>query len=299
MTTSFSGVNLATMPLPDIVEELSYEAILSAMIADLQTRDQTFSALVESDPAYKILEVCAYRELLMRARVNDATKAVCLAYAVGADLDNLAANFNVKRLIVREADNAVVPPLPIIYESDDALRRRVQLSFEGYSTAGSTGAYIFHALSVDGSIRDVAVKSPSAGQVLVTVQTYNETNGGLAGTGLLGFVTRMLNDEKIRPLTDQVTVQGVTNDPYQIVASLVISALQPDAEIIRQEAVRELTKLVTLDNTIGRSIPLSAIYAALHRPNVTRVILTQPTADITVADTHAAYCTSMTVTIAS
>ena len=48
-----------------------------------------FTALVESDPAWTILEVAAYRELLLRQRINDASRAVMLAFATGADLEHL------------------------------------------------------------------------------------------------------------------------------------------------------------------------------------------------------------------
>ncbi len=49
--------------------------------------------IVESDPAYKILEVAAYRELLLRQRVNDASKLYYWPNAKGSDLDHLAALF--------------------------------------------------------------------------------------------------------------------------------------------------------------------------------------------------------------
>jgi phage-related baseplate assembly protein len=294
MTSSFSGVNLSTLPFPDIIEELDFETVFSQMLADLQARDEVFTALVESDPAYKILEVSAYREILLRGRINDSAKAVSLAYAVGNDLDNLAANFNVARLLITPADPQAVPPVPAVYESDKDFRRRIQLSFEGFSNAGSAGAYIFHALSASGTIRDVGVKSPVAGQVLVTLQTYN---GGLANSGLISTVLSALNADEIRPLTDQVTVQSVVKDEFEVVAVLEISALQADSELVRAEAESELIKLVQGQNTIGRSIPLSAIYAALHRPNVLRVTLIEPTADVDVLDTHFAYCTNISVTI--
>jgi len=52
---------------------------------------------VESDPAYKILEVAAYREMLLRARINSAAKAVMLPYATGSDLDVLGSLFRTSR----------------------------------------------------------------------------------------------------------------------------------------------------------------------------------------------------------
>ena len=79
MAGSFTAVDLSRLVAPTVVETLDFETIFAAMLADLQARDSAFSALVESDPAYKILEVAAYRELLIRQRVNDAGRAVMLA----------------------------------------------------------------------------------------------------------------------------------------------------------------------------------------------------------------------------
>lgn len=96
--SSFTAIDLSQLPAPSVVEPLDYEQILGAMLADLKTRDPSFTALVESDPAYKILEVAAYRELLIRQRVNDAGRSVMLAYAHGSDLDHLGALMGVVRL---------------------------------------------------------------------------------------------------------------------------------------------------------------------------------------------------------
>ncbi len=54
------------MQLPNIVEKLSFEEIFSRMKEELVRRDESFTALVESDPAMKVLEVAAWRELLLR-----------------------------------------------------------------------------------------------------------------------------------------------------------------------------------------------------------------------------------------
>src|SRR6185436_13616375 len=97
---------------PDIVEQIFFEDILAAMIADLQVRDPAFTALLESDPAYKIMEVCAYREMLLRQRVNEAAKGVMLSIAIGTDLDQIAANYNVERLVIYPGDTEAIPPVP-------------------------------------------------------------------------------------------------------------------------------------------------------------------------------------------
>ena len=88
-----SAIDLSKLPSPDVVETLDFDSIRDAMIEDLITRDPDFTALLPSDPAYKIIEVAAYRELLLRSRINTASQAVMLAFAQGSNLDHLAALF--------------------------------------------------------------------------------------------------------------------------------------------------------------------------------------------------------------
>ena len=96
MAGAFTQVDLSQLPPPIIVEQIDYETIVQAMLADLIARMPEFSALVESDPMYKAIEVFAYREVIVRQRANDACLGVMLAFAVGADLDQLGANVNLR-----------------------------------------------------------------------------------------------------------------------------------------------------------------------------------------------------------
>ncbi len=67
------------------------------MKEELVSRDESFTALVESDPAIKILEVAAWRELLLRERINEAARSNLLKFASGEELDNLAEFYGVER----------------------------------------------------------------------------------------------------------------------------------------------------------------------------------------------------------
>ena len=118
---SYTAIDLSQLPAPDVVETLDFENILAAMLEDLQGRDPVFNALVESDPVYKVLEVAAYRETLIRQRVNDAARAVMLAYAAGPDLDHIGARFNVKRKLLSPGDPTANPPIEPVWENDQEL----------------------------------------------------------------------------------------------------------------------------------------------------------------------------------
>ncbi|WP_299948510.1 hypothetical protein [uncultured Microbulbifer sp.] len=153
MANTFTAVGPSRLPEPDVVEALDFGSIFGAMLSDLQGRDPTFDALTEADPAYKILEVAAYRELLLRQRVNNAARAVMLAYAEDEDLDQLGALFGVQRRVLDPGDpqNGIDPTL----ESNTEFRRRIQLAPEG--------AYIYHALGADPGVLDASATSPGPG----------------------------------------------------------------------------------------------------------------------------------------
>ena len=100
-----SSVDLSALPAPQVLEDLDFEALFQADLATFRSHmGDNWDAAVESDPVTKLLEVGAYRKLLNRARVNDAAKALLLAYAQGSDLDQLAANVQLQRLVVQAQD---------------------------------------------------------------------------------------------------------------------------------------------------------------------------------------------------
>lgn len=292
--STFTQIDLSTLPAPDVIEELDFESIFSAMLADLQARDPAFSALVESDPAYKILEVAAYRELLVRQRVNDAARAVMLAYATGADLDQLGALFGVTRFELEPAQPEAVPPVAAVMESDTEFRRRIQLSLEGFSVAGPRGAYIFHGLSADANVLDISATNPSPGQVLITV--LSRIGNGAASAPLLAAVNAKLSSDDIRPLTDQVTVQSASIVNYNVHADLYVYP-GPDSSVVLQKALAALDVYIAQVHKIGQDVTLSGIYAALHQPGVQRVNLIQPNANVVISATQASHCTSINVTV--
>ena len=299
MAGAFTVVNLSQLPAPNVVETLSFETILAEILADFYERmtatGQPFTALLESDPAYKLAECAAYREILVRQRINESVKAVMLAYATGADLDQLGANVNVGRLVIRPADETTVPPTPAIMESDVDFRARIQLSPEAYTTAGSEGSYTFHALGADADIKDVQAISPTPG--VVTVYVLSRTGNGTAPQTLLDKVDVTLNAETVRPMTDKVGVQAASIVGYQIKAELVLYP-GPDANVVLQAAKDAVTTYAESVRRIGYDVTLSGIYAALHQPGVQAVNLISPTASLIIADGQASYATAINVTVA-
>ena len=292
--SGFSAIDLTQLEAPDIIEPLDYEHILAAMIEDLKNRSEQFTAVIESDPVMKILEVAAYRELMLRARINDASKAVMLAYAQGSNLDHLAGNFGVQRQLVDPGDDQAIPPIPPTFEGDDRLRKRTQLSLEGHSTAGPIGSYLFHALATNADVKDVDVASPHPGEVVVTVLSHFGV--GEPSDELVAAVSVRLNDQTVRPLTDHVSVQAASVLAYDVEAELILYE-GPDAEVVRQAALQRVNEFVEQHHLLGNDITLSGLYAALHQAGVQRVVLHRPTSDIVIAPHQAAWCREVNVVI--
>lgn len=290
----FSAINLADLPAPNVVETLDYESILADIKADLVMRhpDLAEAISLESEPVVKLLEVVAYREIVLRQRVNDAARANMLAFSVGADLENLGALFGVARGVIQEADLSAIPPVAAILEGDTRLRTRIQLALEGFSTAGPVGAYTFWGLSASPDVKDVGVISPAPGQVEVTV--LSRIGDGAPSGALIATVASALNAEDVRPLTDQVIVKAATITAYTVEASLTLYD-GPDSALVVAAANAAVATYVNDNHRLGRDITVSGLHAALHQSGVQNVTLTAPAASLVIAADTAAHCTSITI----
>lgn len=289
-------IDLTGIPAPAVIEALDYEAILAQnkALAIAQYPALEAALAYESEPATKLLQVWSYRELLLRQRVNDAAHATMLAYATGTDLDNIAARYGVVRLIIQAADASATPPVAEVLEADTELRRRILLSLDSYTTAGSKGSYIYHALSASADVLDATANSPSPG--MVTVYVLSRTGNGAAPEGTLAAVTTALNAETVRPLTDMVTVLSASVITYTITGTLHIPA-GPDVATVQATAQAAAQAYADATHRFECTVGLSGIYRALHQSGVTTADLTQPTANITPAVGQVAYCTAINLTV--
>lgn len=294
-------IDLSQLPPPVVVEPLDFETLFAqrkaafiAMYPEDEQEEIARTLELESEPITMLLEENCYRELLLRQRVNEAARAVMLAYSTDRDLDNLAVNFNVERLTIQEENDSVTPPVEAVMESDADLRTRTQQAFEGLSVAGPTAAYEFWGRSADGRVADISAVSPTP--ACVTISVLSREGDGTASDDLLSVVAAALNDEEVRPVADRVTVQSAEIVPYQIDATLYIYP-GPEAEPVRQASEQQLQVYIAAQNRLGRDIRLSAIYAALHVEGVQRVELAQPVADIVLSDYQASHCTEYTITV--
>ena len=277
--SNFTPIDLSKLPAPDVIETLDFENLLTDYINDFVARNPNYATLLESDPAIILMQVIAYREMLLRARINEAAKANMLAYATKGDLDNLAAFFGVERLID---------------ETDERLRKRTQLALEGFSTAGPVGAYIFHSLSASNEVKSVSVKSPNPCEVLVTI--LSNIGDGTVAQELIDSVLAKLNEDNIRPLTDLVSVQGAEIINYQVEAVITVYS-GPSSAVVETEANDALQKFISDRHEIGRVIAISGIYDALHVDGVKKVELISPLADVETTNEQAPYCSNISISV--
>ena len=294
-------LDLSLLPPPEVVETLEFEAVLTdlkntliAAMPEEQREAIAQTLTLESDPLVKLLEVWAYRELLLRQRINEAALASMVGFAVGADLDQLAANNNVKRLVISPGDEHAIPPIEPVYESDADLRVRIPGAFEALSVAGPVKSYEYYAKSADGRVADATAISPSPANVTVTV--LSREGDGTASKELIHIVNEALNDEDVRPVADRVTVKSATIVNYTVDA-VIYCFPAPEYEPIIAAAEAQLTRYVTEQHRLGRNIVKSALYAALHVQGVQRVELKAPTDDMQLDKTQAGFCTGIHLTL--
>jgi phage-related baseplate assembly protein len=327
INSSATTLDLSALPPPDSVEQISFEAILASMLADLRARDPAYNTISEADPAYKILQVCAYRETLLRQRENNKTRALMLAFATGADLDHIGVTYfnGTTRLVLQAANTQASPPTPQVLEGDDDYRRRLLLQPEGESVAGPEGAYVFHALSAHADVIDASAYSPWPAGVVVTVlsrfdpldpltdpasetATLTAVATHLAAAVVLTSAATPIpaatdmpgpagyTSGGLRPVADRVIVRPATRAAYTIDADVVVPT-GPDVGMIGQLIAANLRAYKDAPRRLGRDIARSAIYAAIHVPGVERVTLNQPAADVVLDSLKAAQCTSIAVRI--
>lgn len=289
---SSPAIDLSALPAPDVIAQPSFETRLAGKLAQLLALAPEFTALVESDPAMKLLQADTYDEVVLAQAMNDAARGLLLAFAAGAQLDHLAALFAVTRLTVTPANPET--GAPAVLETDTALRQRVQLAPHAFSVAGPELAYVFHARSAHPDVADATAISPTPGEVLVTVLATSGT--GVPGAPVLDAVRAVL-DGPVRPLTDAVTVQAAQLVDFDIEAELHVFA-GPDQGLILSTANAALAAYLASARRLGRDIPRSALIAALHVGNVQRVELLAPLADVVITAQQAANPVTISVTVA-
>lgn len=256
-------LDLGGLPAPDIIEALDYEQIVDQLKQQLISRNADYADMLnlESEPLVIAIEAFGYRELLLRQQINEAVRSNLLAFAQGADLDQLGAFYGVTRQTS---------------ETDKALRLRIKDRILGSSTAGGEAHYRYQAFSVSTDIRDIAVDSPLPGKVRVSV---------LAKTGveiepLVALVKARVASPDVQVLTDTVEVVPTELVDVDIVADITVQegGLPVDQTILTQG----FADVIEQQRRLGWDLAPSWIVSQLHSSNIKQVQLHQPQSNVVI-----------------
>lgn len=295
---NLTAIDLSQLNPPDVVRQIDFETILKEGLEDFYQRMEdvqpNFPRYLESDPALKLAEAFAYREMLVRNEANEQALAVLLAFAKDNDLDHKAAERNLQRRIISPATESS----PEVKESNESLRKRVQLAPEGQTTAGSEGSYIFHGLNADPRVKDIYPYAPLDENEnptgICNIYVLSTEGDGTASEEVINAVNAALNAKSVRPLTDRPLVYSASILNYSIEAEIFIDD-GPDENIILSSCYKAAEEYTKITHAFNGGVSLSGIYQALHQPGVSRVNLISPAGNIDTSLGQVAYCTGISI----
>ena len=234
-------LDMSGIPLPDAVAVLDYETTRLAWLTRYaELMGVTVESLDDNDPAVHVLEVCAYRETLLVAQINDSVRDTMLASASGPGLDDLGADplyGDTDRLELDPGDPLAVPPIPPTMESNAAYKARLALAPAALSVAGPSGAYEVLARGAHADVVDVDVTSPDPCEILVEVLHAS------ADPDILTDVAAALTDIVKRPVGDRVTVQSAVKETSSVELTVYVPD-GPDLATIEDTSQARVDEIV-------------------------------------------------------
>jgi phage-related baseplate assembly protein len=300
-------INVADLPKPEAIETLSFEAIVTRQKAKFQEYWTAVRAanpalglpdynvaILETDPVRIVDEAENYREMLLRARINDSVRAVLPAFARRTDLDQVVARANVQRLPTAFDDHGN----PIAWEDDAKLLDRYLAAFAA-PAAGSEDGYIYQAATAWPQRHDIAIygyEAPELGFEPGDVGVYLlAVNGGTVSDSELASVVRALNPKAARPRTDVVEVRRATVVNWALTAKLIIRrGASPEAVVAARRAA--VQAFADARYRIGGLVTVAGAISALWDPNVINVEVTAPVVDVPSAKDKAPFLTAINLT---
>jgi phage-related baseplate assembly protein len=275
----FTTIDLSQLPAMIVLEQVDSEAILSRRMTRFvelwNIHDPPVAATydvsnLEFDPI-KINQECnTDSEMKLRDRVNQAARAITLAYAISGDLDAVASRYP-----------GGMPRLA--NESDDHYRKRVWLSVNPLSPHGTAEAYQFWALTaLGGALRDVSTIKirPDLTENPTIVVTCLAAGADPRPTqAQLLEVRRYIVDEHRMAMTDVVSVgpPKVRDIDYYVRLWFFPG---PDAKLLMAQIRKSVADLIVKQYWLGYDHTVMALHAACALSGVARAVVVKPEADI-------------------
>jgi phage-related baseplate assembly protein len=166
-------------------------------------------------------------------------------------------------------------------EDDESYRERIREAPEKFSNAGSYGAYEYWAKTAAADIADVYVTSPTPGEVNI----YPLLDGGkIPEQEVLDKVYDVCNADKVRPLTDKVSVLAPGSTKYDIDVAYKIAKDDSAKASAIQAAVNAAVSEFALwqKSKLGRDLDPSKLVNLMVAAGAKKVTVTAPV--ITVID---------------
>ncbi|CCF19165.1 Baseplate J family protein [Pseudorhizobium banfieldiae] len=270
-----STIDLSTLPPPRSIEELDYEVYVAratvefkAVWAAVKLANPEIDLpdynleLLETDPFMIINESESARETKLRARINEALRATLLAFATGADLDNLGAFYDVLRLVG---------------ERDDRFVARIILAIQGRSTGGTEPRYKYVAMTADTRVKDAIVYTVGRSP-LIHVAIFSTDPGGVASPELVSIVDAALQDPAVKMVNDTIVVASAVQTTVNLEADIW---LLPDAsDAVRNAAAENLRAQWALHQSLGKDLTQSWWTSKLMIGGVHKVVPISPVGDV-------------------
>lgn len=176
---------------------------------------------------------------------------------------------------VAKVENTTISEGGADEQDDDSYREDIHIAPESFSVAGPAGAYEYFAKRASALISDVAVTSPSPGEVEVRPLLEG---GEIPGEELLDSVKEILSADDVRPLTDHVSVVAPEKKEYTVKFTYYISKdNNTHAESIRQAVEEAAAAFVNWQKEkLGRDINPSELIARIVRAGAKRVDVETP-----------------------
>ncbi|RBO90515.1 baseplate assembly protein [Pseudochrobactrum asaccharolyticum] len=274
------SLDLSNFPQPEVIETLDYNKIYAEEVEDFKARWEIVREkypelppynveMLETDPASILLGVDAYRDLMLRGRINSAAKANLVAFATGSDLDHLAAFYGVVRMTG---------------ETDDSFRDRLLIEIKGRSTGGSSYWYAAAARRADVRIKSVVVYRERVLPV-IHIAVLSSENGGIPDQAMLDAVKAIVTSDQVRLVNDTIIVEAAVSSPTDIEADIWL--LPNTTSAVIEALPGNLREAWANESGVGFDLEPSWVEARLHVPGVKRVRVITP-ADTVVADSGVA-----------
>jgi phage-related baseplate assembly protein len=320
----FSVIRPDLLPTMQVLQSIDTEALITNRMLKLQQiwmqHDPPNAANydvgnLEFDPIRINQELNAYFELLVRDRVNQATRAVTLAFSVGSDLDAIASRYPAGG-VPRKTANATDPNLlwtgTGTQEPDALYKQRIWLAPNILSLSGPGQAvyesYVFWAMTAPMPPGELPIKhatqytKPYTGNVYVPILPYQPLNTTWVQNPL------NLNQWKLSPTAVVYPTDAEVSAVYEYIAAPymgrmgltdVLSVLKPkvvnttiDADIylfpavdpgsLMGEIMQAIGNMVVALNWLGADLTLLALEGAMAQAGVYNTVIRSPAADVIV-----------------